>query len=44
MEPKEVGLAQDDQRDPGANFEEINRVLLASARQEKLESGKVVRG
>jgi hypothetical protein len=28
LEPEEVGLAQDDQRDPGATFEEINRVLL----------------
>ncbi len=41
--PKKVGLAQDDQRDPGGHLEAVNKMLLASARQERLESGRVVR-
>ena len=40
--PEEVGAAQDDQ-DPGRDLEAINRILLDSARQEKVETGKVVR-
>ena len=43
MDPEEVGAAQDDQRHPGRDREAINRILLDSARQEKVEIGKVVR-
>ncbi len=44
MEPEEVGLAQDDQRDPARTpGKQVNKMLLASARQERLESGRVVR-
>jgi IS5 family transposase len=43
MEPEEVGLAQDDQRDRAETWEEINRRLLTSARRDRLENGKVVR-
>ena len=42
MDAKEVGAAQDDQRHP-ETWEAINRTVLASARQEKLEPGKMVR-
>ncbi len=44
LDAEEVGAAQDDQRHPGRDLEEgINRVVLASARQEKVETGKAVR-
>jgi transposase, IS5 family len=43
VEPEEVGTAQDDQRDPRETREQINRALLTSARQEQLESGRMVR-
>ncbi len=43
MEPEKVGLAQDDPRDPGGHLGSGQQMLLASARQERLESGKVVR-
>ncbi len=43
MDAKEVGAAQDDQRHPRGDLEAINRTVLASAREEKLEPGKMVR-
>ena len=43
IEPAEVGATKDDQRDPGRTWEEVNRTLLSSARQAKLEDGAVVR-
>ena len=43
MDPEEVGASQDDQRHSGRDLGAINRILLASARQEKVEIGKVVR-
>lgn len=44
MEPEEVGAAEDASRAIRAEtWEAINRTLLASARQEKLEDGRVVR-
>ena len=43
MDSEEVGAAQDDQLHPAETWETINRRLLASARQEKIEAGKVVR-
>jgi hypothetical protein len=43
MEHEKVGLAQDDQRDRGGHLGSGHKMLLASARQERSENGKVVR-
>ena len=43
VDAEEVGAAEDHQRHPGQTWEAINRILLASVRQEKVETGKVVR-
>ena len=43
MVAEEIGAAQDDQRDPAASWEAINRAVVASAKQDKLESGAMVR-
>ena len=43
VEPEEVGAAQNDSAIRAETWEQINRALLTSARQEKLESGRMVR-
>lgn len=43
LEPEEVGLAQDDQRASGRDLGRNQWTQLLSARQDKMESGKVVR-
>ena len=43
VDPEEVGAAQDHQRDPRRDLGSDQSILLASARQEKVEPGEVVR-
>ena len=43
MDPEEVGAAEDDHAIRAETWEAINRILLAGARQAKVETGKVVR-
>jgi IS5 family transposase len=40
---EESGAASDDQRDPPETWEVVNRAPLARAKQDKLESGAMVR-
>jgi hypothetical protein len=43
VDAEEGSAAHDSQRHPGRTLEAINRILLAGARQEKVEAGKIVR-
>lgn len=43
MVPEEIGAASNYQCDPPRYLEAVNRALVASAKEDKLEDGAVVR-